>query len=346
VTISLFIRSKLNPILTATDRWWESRAVFNPGAALYGDRIALVYRAVGADGLSRLGIAWTRDGERIEERSELPWYEAGIDDPMARLGIEDPRITRIEEDFYLTYCKASVEPAHTPKLSWETAPFRIRSAVGVTRDFSGMREVAVILPDTNTKDAVLFPEKIGARHAALIREFPAIQLTYSHDLLGWSEPVPVLEPVPGTWEGERIGAGPPPIRTPWGWLLVYHANEYLRLPENRRMYRMGLAVLDLGDPTRVLYRHPEPIFSPEAPYELAGPVGNVVFGTGLIESNEHFLLYYGAGDGVIGVAYAEKEWIFRIVGGGGDQHSRAVRAVYKRRACALRPYEPTLRAKS
>jgi predicted GH43/DUF377 family glycosyl hydrolase len=79
------------------------------------------------------------------------------------------------------------------------------------------------------------------------------------------------------------------------------------------MYCMGLAVLDAHDPSSVLYRHPEPIFRPEAPYEVAGPVGNVVFGTGLVELGDRYLLYYGAGDGVIGAASAKKEAVYALL---------------------------------
>src|SRR5579872_6516126 len=143
---TLFTRSTHNPILEATDRWWEARAVFNPGVALYRDRIALVYRAVGADGISRFGLAWTRDGEQIEERAELPWYESALDDPTARLGVEDPRITPLEGRYYLTYCKAAVAAASNPPLSWEPAPFRVRSGLGVTADFGSAGEVGMILP--------------------------------------------------------------------------------------------------------------------------------------------------------------------------------------------------------
>jgi len=310
---SLFTRSPFNPILTATDRWWESRAVFNPGAARCGHRIALVYRAIGGDGLSRFALAWTADGERIEERSELPWYEGALDDPLARLGVEDPRVTPLDGSYFVTYCKASVEPADTPPLFWETAPFRVRSGIGTTADFAAMREIGVMLAGENTKDAVLFPERIGGRYAALIRRFPSIQYITSDDLGDWSEPVTVMEPIPDTWEGERIGAGPPPVKTPWGWLLLYHGNEYLRMPGNQRRYSMGLAVLDAENPSRVLYRHPDPVMAPEAPYEVAGPVGNVVFGTGLVEIGGRFYLYYGAGDGVIGVAMADKEAIYDLL---------------------------------
>lgn len=287
--------------------------MLNPGVARCAGRVALVYRAVGGDGISRLGLAWSTDGTRIDERLPLPFYEGALNDPMARLGVEDPRITPLEGAYYLTYTKASVETADHPPLHWEFAPFRVRSAVGRTREFDGMREIGIIAPHRNTKDSVLFPERYGGNYAALVREFPSIQYLTSPDLSYWSAPTTVMGPIPGTWEGERVGAGPPPVRTPWGWLLLYHANEYLRMPSNERLYRMGLAVLDADEPWRLLYRHPEPIFSPEAAYETNGPVGNVVFGTGLIEIGEMYYLYYGAGDGVIGLATTEKAAVFDLL---------------------------------
>jgi predicted GH43/DUF377 family glycosyl hydrolase len=161
-----------------------------------------------------------------------------------------------------------------------------------------------ILPDLQAKDGVLIPRRIGGRCYALLRVFPSIQVSSSSDLRTWSLPRTLLEPIEGTWEGERIGAGPPPVETPWGWLLLYHGNEYYRVEGNQRHYRVGLAVLDREDPARVLYRHPEPIFVPRAPYETAGPVGNVVFPTGLIAREGLYYLYYGAADGVIGLATA------------------------------------------
>jgi predicted GH43/DUF377 family glycosyl hydrolase len=275
--------------------------------------VALIYRAVGGDGLSRLGLAWSTDGETIDARFDLPFYEGALDDPYCRLGIEDARAVQLEGRYYLTYCKASVDRAITPPLYWEFAPFRVRSGVGVTDDLRDLHEVGIILPDTNTKDGVLFPERINGQFAALIRDFPSIQYVTSPDLVNWSQPVAVLDPIPSSWEQERIGAGPPPVRTPGGWLLLYHANEYLRMPDNKRMYRMGLALLDLTQPWKVIYRHPDPIFWPEAEYETEGPVGNVVFGTGLTEREDRFYLYYGAGDGVIGVAMAEKQALFALL---------------------------------
>ena len=308
----LFHRSPANPILAPSGRWWEKRGVLNPGTALAGSRVAMVYRAVGADGISRLGLAWSDDGTHFQSE-DLPFYEGALDDPEARLGVEDPRVTSLDGRYYLTYTKVSVEPADHPPLAWEFAPFRLRSGVGVTDDFQHMREVGRILPETNTKDSVLFPQKMDGNFAALVREYPGIQYTTSPNLQQWSAPVPVMAPIPGTWEGERVGAGPPPVRIPWGWLLLYHANEYLVMSSNRRLYRMGMAVLDRENPPRVIYRHPEPIFVPEAPYEIEGPVGNVVFGTGLIERDEEYWLYYGAGDGVIGLATAAARDLFKII---------------------------------
>lgn len=312
-TTQLFTRSDLNPILTPGSHWWKLRAVFNPGAVLHNGRIALVYRAVGCDGISRLGLAWSSDGERFDDLSETPWYEGALDDPYARLGVEDPRITSLENQYFLTYCKVSVDSMETPPLHWEIAPFRIRSGVGVTEDFASLQEVGQVAGQLNTKDAVLFPERINGRYAVLVREYPVILYSTSVDLIHWSHPELVMAPIPGGWEAERIGAGPPPLRTPWGWMLLYHANEYFSTLDNRRCYRMGLAVLDERDPWNVLYRHPSPIFSPEMPYEMEGMVGNVVFGTGLVELNDRYYMYYGAADGVIGVATAERSAVFALL---------------------------------
>lgn len=311
--VPLFERSSTNPILVPSDRWWEARAVLNPGAVVLNGGIALVYRVVGADGLSRFGYAWSADGEHFERHSALPLYEGALDDPEARLGVEDPRVTALDGKLYLTYCKASVSSADTPPLSWEPAPFRVRSAIAIWDGATGVREIGKVLPEENTKDLVLFPDRIGGQYAALVRRYPSVQYITSPDLRSWSGESTVLDPIPGTWEGERVGAGPPPLRTPWGWLLLYHGNEYRQVSGNRRMYRMGLAVLDLEDPSRLLYRHPEPVFVPEAPYEVQGPVGNVVFGTGLIVRNGRILLYYGAGDGVIGLAVAEWDVLLDLV---------------------------------
>ena len=308
----MFERSSSNPILQPSDRWWEAKGVFNPGVARSGNEVVMVYRAVGADGISRFGLATSIDGVAFTRR-DLPVFEARLEDPLGRLGIEDPRITTIDGRYLITYTKVSVDTADTPPLAWEPAPFRLRSTIGATEDFESISELSIVLDRINTKDLVLFPERIGGNYVAMIREYPAIRIIRSPDLVHWSSPFPLLEPIPGTWEAERVGSGPPPVRTREGWLVLYHANEYLRHPGNHRMYRMGVALVDLDNPERVIRRYPEPVFEPQADYEIQGPVGNVVFGTGLIDHGEQWWLYYGAGDGVIGLASVDKASLLSLL---------------------------------
>jgi predicted GH43/DUF377 family glycosyl hydrolase len=300
--VALFERDLSNPILAPSPSvWWEAKGVLNPGVVRYGNEIIMLYRAVGGDGISRFGLARSTDGRHFD-RQEKPWAETAPGDWDGRLGIEDPRIVCIGGVFYISYCKVGVGPATAERLWWENAPFHIRPWIARTEDFSVMREIGSVRGDQIAKDLVLFPERIGGKFVAMIREFPSIQIIRSSDLVNWDPPTAIIEPIPDSWEADRVGAGPPPLRVPGGWLVIYHANEYLRLPENQRIYRLGLALLDSDDPTMVKYRHPEPIFTPEAPYECSGPVGNVVFATGLIETDGELALYYGAGDGVIGRA--------------------------------------------
>jgi len=298
--VDVFTRALENPILAPSGAWWEARGVLNPGAAVVEGRIMLVYRAVGLDGCSRLGVAWSDDGVSFQERRHF--YEPLPGDHAARLGVEDPRLTILEGELWVSYTKASVAPVGSPTLSWEPAPFLMRMALARVDPRRGLVDERPLLPAVQAKDAVLFPRRINGLYWALVRVYPSMQVTTSPDLRTWSTPITVLEPRPGSWEGERVGAGAPPVETPWGWLVLYHANERYRAEGNRRHYRMGVALLERDDPTRVLYRRPDPLFSPHAAYEQEGPVGRVVFGTGLVERDGRYFLYYGAADGVIGVA--------------------------------------------
>lgn len=317
-----------NPILTPRPAcWWEHKGTLNCGAIEGTDgRIHLLYRAVGFDGLSRLGYASTRDGFTIDERPLLPVYEGRIDDPYARLGVEDPRITGLDGRYYVTCTLASLYHAHEPpRIPNEIAPWRVRAGMLATEDFRHFESFGHILPDLDTKDVVLFPERIGGRYALLHRIYPDIQIAFSDDLRHWEGHQTVMGPRPGTWEAERIGAGSPPIKTELGWLLFYHANEYFQPEGNKKRYRIGLAVLDLARPERVIYRHPDPVLEPEAPYERNGAVNDIVFVCGAVERGEQYFLYYGAGDGVTAVATVPKEEVLALVRAGmaGQASARA-----------------------
>jgi predicted GH43/DUF377 family glycosyl hydrolase len=308
-----------NPILTPRPEcWWEQKGTLNCAAAEddHGT-IHLLYRAVGFDGLSRFGYATTRDGVTIDERPTLPVYEGDIDDPYCRLGVEDPRITRLDGRFYITYTMASLYKVGAPlRIANEQAPWRVRAGMLVTDDFRQFESFGHILPDLDTKDVVLFPERIGGRYALLHRVYPDIQIAFSDDLRHWEGQKTILRPRPGTWEGERVGAGNPPIKTDLGWLTFYHANEFFQREGNKKRYRIGLAVLDLDHPERVIYRHPDPIMEPETAYERTGAVNDIVFVCGAVERDGRYYLYYGAGDGVSAVATVAKDEVLALIRAG------------------------------
>jgi beta-1,2-mannobiose phosphorylase / 1,2-beta-oligomannan phosphorylase len=149
---------------------------------------------------------------------------------------------------------------------------------------------------------VLFPERIAGKFAALHRPYgatpftrPEIWLAYSHDLMRWGEHVPVLGGI-GPWEDGRVGAGPPPIRVPQGWLEMYHGNRRPRKLGEVGVYAAGTLLLDAEDPSRVLHRGRSPIFEPATNFERGGFVPGVVFPTGIVEQDDTLLIYYGAAD--------------------------------------------------
>jgi predicted GH43/DUF377 family glycosyl hydrolase len=203
---------------------------------------------------------------------------------LESFGIEDSRVTEIEGRYYLTYTvvsSAGVAVGMTSTVDWKT----------FTRH-------GVIIPPHN-KDCALFPEKIGGEYYAFHRPSGLglggnyIWCGRSPDLLHWGDHRCVAMTRPGQWDGERLGAGAAPIRTPEGWLEIYHGAD----PKNR--YSLGLMLCDLKDPYRVLARSTKPILEPEAAYELTGFFGNVVFTNGHVVDGDRVTVYYGASDEVI-----------------------------------------------
>jgi predicted GH43/DUF377 family glycosyl hydrolase len=274
----------------------------------------LLYRAVGFDGISRFGYASTLDGVTLDRRPDLPIYEGDPDNPAVRLGVEDPRITRLDGRYYITYTQTSLYAADAPfKIPNEQAPWRVRAGMLITDDFTHFVSLGHLMPDVDTKDCVLFPERVGGRYVLLHRIYPDIQIAYSDDLRHWEGQQTIMRPRPGTWESERIGAGAPPLKTELGWLLFYHANEYFQSEGNKKRYRIGMAMLDLERPDRVLYRHPEPVMEPELSYERAGAVNDIVFVSGAVEKQGTYYLYYGGADGVSAVAALSKDELLSLV---------------------------------
>jgi predicted GH43/DUF377 family glycosyl hydrolase len=302
-------RHPANPILRPTDYWWENRWVYNAAAALYRGKVYLLYRAQGMDWISRLGLAvLAEDGVTVEYRSPRPVFEPALDNPWERLGVEDPRVTRIGEVYYVCYTAASLYPALKPRVSKRPTPFgesgvpwRTRIAIATTRDFRNFRRRAIAFRNWDNKNGALFPRKFDGRYLLLHRIFPEIHLATSRDLHHWHNYGPILRVRPGMWDSNRIGVAGPPLATPYGWLLIYHGVD------EARTYRLGVALLDLEDPRRVLGRSDGPILEPQEPYEREGLVPNVVFSCGAVDYRGQILVYYGAADSVVCLATVPRE---------------------------------------
>ena len=165
------------------------------------------------------------------------------------------------------------------------------------------------------KDAALFPRKIGGRYLLLHRPTAGplenVWLSESEDLRHWGNPVCVLreDQQPG-WDSGKVGTGPTPIETPEGWLLIFHGVE---LEEKGWLYRVGLALLDLDDPSRIIAKAPNWVFGPMEPYELRGEKPGIVFPTGAVVQDGTLRLYYGAADTSVAVASARMDDLLQVL---------------------------------
>jgi predicted GH43/DUF377 family glycosyl hydrolase len=212
---------------------------------------------------------------------------------VEEFGVEDARITPLGERFYFTYVAVS---RHGPA-----------SALASTSDFRTFERHGLIFCPEN-KDVVLFPDRIGTSFMALHRPVcgtpftrPEMWVARSPDLLHWGGHA-ALAVAGGAWQSGRVGAGPPPLRVSDGWLVIYHGNQQPSGAGDVGAYCAGALLLDATDPTRVLRRTREPFFQPEADFEVAGFVPNVIFPTGVVQQGNTLLVYYGAADAVTAVA--------------------------------------------
>jgi predicted GH43/DUF377 family glycosyl hydrolase len=294
----LFHRHGGNPILTADDWPYPVNAVFNPAAAAVDGQTVLLARVEDRRGISHLAVARSAngiDGWAIDAEPLLAPDEAIASEQW---GFEDPRTVWVDElDRWVITCTA-YGPAGPAVFLATTADFRTVERHGIVRH-------------PEDKNAALLPHRIDGRWVLLHRpktEFGGargeIVLSRSPDLVSWSAPEQVLQPRAGAWwDSLRIGLGPPPLRTEHGWLLVYHGVKETVAGE---IYRIGLALIDLNEPTRVLRRLSDWVLAPLAPYERTGDVPNVVFPCGLLHdvATGRVRVYYGAADSSICVASA------------------------------------------
>ena len=300
-TRELFVRHPANPILTADDWPYACNVVFNPGATMVGSETVLLTRVETLSGISHLTVARSPNGVDGWVIGPEPLL-APADGVMSEMwGFEDPRIVWLAElDCWAITCTAY-------------GPGGPAVYLATTTDFVTIERRGIIQRPED-KNAALLPERIGGDWILFHRPTTghsdgtwhgAIVLSRSTDLISWSSSEAVLEPREGAWwDSLRVGIGPPLLKTEHGWLLIYHG---VKETVTGGMYRVGLALLDLKRPTRVLRRCPNWVLGPLADYERQGDVPNALFPCGLVhdEPAGEVRLYYGAADTSIAVATAK-----------------------------------------
>jgi predicted GH43/DUF377 family glycosyl hydrolase len=294
----LFKRHAGNPILTAADWPEQVIAYFNPAAAEVGGETELVARVEDRRGISHLAVARSANGFDGWSVQPEPLLVPDDGTPSEQWGFEDARVVWVEELARWVITCTAYGPAGPGVFLATTADFKTVERYGVVRH-------------PEDKNAALLPHRVDGQWVLFHRpktEYGGgrgeIVLSRSSDLVSWTSPEQVLQPRPGAWwDSLRIGIGPPPIRTEHGWLLIYHG---VKETVGGDIYRVGLALLDLHEPTRVLHRLPTWILAPGAAYERTGDVPNVVFPCGLVHDRgpDEIRLYYGAADSSICVATA------------------------------------------
>jgi predicted GH43/DUF377 family glycosyl hydrolase len=332
-------RSNWNPILTPrSDLWWANRKTYNCGAVFDDGEYQLIFRAVGDDSISRLGSARSANGVTLTVKP-VPVFSP-VESWEAR-GCEDPRITKVDDAFWMLYTAFDGRTA--------------RCAITSTTDFITWSDRHLILPDWHegrwnqpgdrpimlpgfdvsswrpqdanwSKAAALFPEKIGDKYWIYFGD-DQIWAASSTNLVDWSVTrQPVIETRPGLFDSAYVEMGPPPIRVSAGWLILYHGTNRL---DRGRIYRLGAAIVGEYDPLRVIDRLDAPLLEPQETYEIAGSIDVVdgldsphpvvdgadayayggedqtpraIFCCGAVQRGSSVNLYYSGGDTVLCLA--------------------------------------------
>ncbi len=302
------IRFAGNPVLKPIkEHSWESKYVLNAGAIKLNDKVYLAYRAFGDDEVSRIGLAVSDDGFNFSERLPLPIFAPkGKHDAK---GCEDPRLTLMGPRIYMAYTAYDGNVAQIALASICVEDF-------ISYRWENWHRHGMVFPKFTDKDAVLFPEQFDGKYALLHRVDPHIWITFSNHLrCPWSrkEHKILAGATSGMmWDGTKIGAGTQAIKTKYGWLLITHSVDYARV------YRLGVMLADLADPSQLIYRSPNYVLEPDNEWELGSDgkswVSNVVFTCGavpsgevkdMLEAEDELIVYYGAADSVISAATAK-----------------------------------------
>jgi len=268
------------PVLNATGNMEVIEVPLNDPDLIAGDARVVNYKGLDyLTTISHLRLLCSDDGIKFYEPEGYgPITGNGI---LERFGVEDCRVTQIEDMYYLTYTAVSDSGV----------------AVGlkITKDFKSFDNKGIILPPHN-KDCAIFNEKINGKYYMLHRPSSVdlggnfIWLAESPDGVHWGNHRCILKTRPGSWDSARVGAGAAPIRTDKGWLEIYHGANA------KHQYCLGAVLMDINNPAKLIARCVEPIMVPTEAYELSGFFGYVVFTNGHIVNGDQLTVYYGAAD--------------------------------------------------
>lgn len=321
-----------NPILKPNEkRPWEDRCVLNP-AVIYDEKrqkFVMLYRAAGNDERHQIvfGLAESDDGFRFTRVSDEPVFKPNHDEPEGGC-VEDPRLVKIGDLYYLTYAARAYAPGRywlepyvegvskapmflddsdvrgdvLPKFAKDNISL---SYLAVTKDFKTYKKLGRITEASiDDRDVLLFPELIDGKFVMISRPkfkdvpnltMPSVWITVTDDICEYKRPE-LLMTGKEDWEIQRMGAGAPPIKTEDGWFMLYHAVD------KDGVYRVGAVLLDLHDPRKILARTKRFIMEPETEYEKSGIYNGCVFPTGNVVKDDILYIYYGCADVFVSVA--------------------------------------------
>jgi predicted GH43/DUF377 family glycosyl hydrolase len=290
-------RYKGNPILTRDDVPYPVATVHNAAVAKYEDKYIMIFRSHLFNGRSILGCAESNDGFHftVAQQPFMVPADKGIFKDYEEYGVEDPRITFIDNEHLITY---SAYSRHG-----------VRIGLAKTRDFKTLERVALIT-EADYRNVVIFPEKFDGLYARLDRPHSEISpwsvwISYSPDLEFWGNSRLIMKPLQYHWDEMKIGPGAPPIKTKRGWLNIYHG---VFPTMDGCVYRLGVALHDLNDPSRIIAVGDRWILQPEEVYEITGYVHNVVFCCAAVpEEDGSVKIYWGGADKVMCAGTAQLE---------------------------------------
>ena len=307
-------RSHHNPIIEPENhKYWESKAAFNPSAIYHDGKVHVIYRAIGDSDISVLGYSKSDDGIFFDKNlKEMAYYHRGrmaAKKTMPSIsycsgggwggGCEDPRLTLLGDKVYMIY---------TAFDGWGSLRMALTSISlddFISRRWNWEEPVLISPPGQIHKNWVLFPEKINGKYAILHAISPQIMIDYfdSMDELDGNNFIYSVHQGSPLWETrDKLirGVGPAPIKTKYGWLVLYHKME----KHEMHRYKLWAMILDSKDPTKILYNSESPILEPDLWYENEGYKSGVIYSCGAVIKDGELLVYYGGADKVSCVATA------------------------------------------